>query len=1391
MTSSHPSRTSAPRTNSTPVEPLETRIAPAAALIGLGDLDGTNGFKLNGVAIEDGAGASVSSAGDVNRDGYVDLIVGAPGADPGGKSFAGETYVVFGKAGGIGASFDLATLDGTNGFKIVGESGFDYSGSSVSAAGDINGDGFADLIVGAKANDPQAVIGAGAAYIIYGKKTFVSTPTPGFSIELASSSNTKIAGGAAQDLVGFSVRAAGDVNRDGRADLIIGAPSTANFTGASYVVFGKTGGLGANFNLATLNGVNGFRIDGEAVDDHFGSSVAGAGDINGDGFADLIIGAYDASTNGNDYSGAAYVIFGKRSGFTATLALSSLNGTNGFKINGEAADDYAGWSVSGAGDVNGDGFGDLVIGASTATRNGHTQGGSAYVVFGKKTGFTASLNLSALDGLNGFEIPGHENSAKFGHSVSSAGDLNRDGFADLIIGAPTASPNGDSAAGSAYAIFGKRDGFTATLDLATLDGIDGFRIDGVEAGDQAGFSVAAAGDLNKDGYGDLIVGAFGANPANIDGAGTAYVIYGTALPMKIAANGRSATLTDVDGDVITVSLSKGFLSQDDFTLGLNDKGLLRLNLSDDGTEFAGANITVSAKKVVGGDGKVNVGAIDGSGIDLGAVTISGDLGQIDAGDGNLATTGLSVLSVGSLGAVAGTQPIGTVDPLHSEIDGKLGTLKVSGSVLGVVDVDGAIGPVSIGGSLDGSAGGTTAGLLRATGDIGTVTVKGSVIGGADLSGVVAGAKLGSVSISGSLLSADSARPVTILAKGKAAPTSVADAVAIAGLTVRGQVLNAQVLAGFDTNLVQTNADASIGNVTVGTGLTIGDWTSSLLQASSNIGNVSVSKSVIGGAEHSGISAGAKLGTVRIGQSLFSLDATEPVTIVAGGKAIVGSPAGYTAIGGLTVKGNVFNAAVLAGFDTALNATYSDASIGNVSVGTGLTIGDWTASLLQASLNIGTVSVSKSVIGGPDHSGISAGAKLGTVTIGQNLTSSDAAEPITLVAGGKALATNPAGYTAIAGLTVKGDVRNALVLAGFNTSLNPTYDKASIGNVTVGTGTTAGDWNASLLKASVNIGNVTVSKNFIGTADHSGIAAGAKLGRVTVGLDLRSDNAATPVMITAEGKTGATGNDAIAIAGLTVKGGVLNARILADSDVTHSQIDSNAAIGTVAITGDWVDSLLHSTGNIGNVSVGGDFVGTNSLGIIAGVRLGAVTIGGDLFSLSSATPVFITAVGKLGSTVASEQLAIASLTVKGNVQHAWILAGYGQTETVSGAMGPINGDASIGAVTIGTGVAGTGNWLSSNLVAGVEDKVSPNNDGFGSDDLLITAYNDPKLTARIASVVIRGTVSTDVPDVHFGITAQQIGSATVSGIKRTLTSAIDAPVDLGGNTSLVEVASLTV
>ena len=191
----------------------------------------------------------------------------------------------------------------------------------------------------------------------------------------------------------------------------------------------------------------------------------------------------------------------------------------GFVINGIDGGDYSGLAVSSAGDINNDGYDDIIIGARDADPNGES-----YVVFGKATGYSASLELSALDGTNGFVINGIDYGDQSGYPVSSAGDINNDGYDDIIIGAFLADPNGDYS-GESYVVFGKATGYSASLELSALDGNNGFVINGIDEVDYSGGRVSSAGDINNDGYDDIIIGAHHADPNGND-SGESYVVFG-------------------------------------------------------------------------------------------------------------------------------------------------------------------------------------------------------------------------------------------------------------------------------------------------------------------------------------------------------------------------------------------------------------------------------------------------------------------------------------------------------------------------------------------------------------------------------------------------------------------------------------------------------------------------------------------------------------------------------------------------------------------------------------------------------------------------------------------------------------------------------------------------
>ncbi|MDQ0463374.1 Ca2+-binding RTX toxin-like protein [Caulobacter ginsengisoli] len=277
-------------------------------------------------------------------------------------------------------------------------------------------------------------------------------------------------------------------------------------------------GFAATTELGSITVSEGFHIDGHGAQARVGRSVAFLGDVNGDGFDDFIIG------NGVQYSvGPAYVVFGKPGLFPASFDLTTLDGTNGFRIGGALAyQNFAYW-VAGAGDVNHDGYADLL---ATASR-GNGLAGNVFLIYGKASGFPAFLGVGGLDGTSGAIFHGGGGGAeRAGTQASSAGDINGDGYDDLIIGAWAADTPGVDA-GQAYVVFGTAAGFGSEFLLANLDGSNGFVIQDSTAKDYAGWSVAALGDVNGDGFDDLGVSAPGADP-NGNATGAAFVVFGKA-----------------------------------------------------------------------------------------------------------------------------------------------------------------------------------------------------------------------------------------------------------------------------------------------------------------------------------------------------------------------------------------------------------------------------------------------------------------------------------------------------------------------------------------------------------------------------------------------------------------------------------------------------------------------------------------------------------------------------------------------------------------------------------------------------------------------------------------------------------------------------------------------
>ena len=346
--------------------------ASLPATITLPGMTPTQGVIFDGAATGNLAGVSVAGPGDLNGDGLADLVIGAQGASPLGRSLAGQVHVVYGRTD-FAANPDLGTITDV---LLQGAVAGDGLGTAVSRAGDVDGDGFHDVLAGAPRADPGGKTNAGRVYLLDGGATLPATvDTAAFG-----SAGTVFLGQAGGQQVGEALSGGGDVNGDGRPDLLFGSdtadPPSGSNAGRSFLVYGSAS-LPATLDLAAL-GAGGVMIDGAAAEDDSGVAVALDGDANGDGRADILIGAQSADGGGNA-SGQTYLVYGA-AGLPNSLSLGAL-GARGVQINGQAAGDRCGGQVAFVGDVDGDGLVDIGLG-SRLSDAAATDAGAVHVVEG-------------------------------------------------------------------------------------------------------------------------------------------------------------------------------------------------------------------------------------------------------------------------------------------------------------------------------------------------------------------------------------------------------------------------------------------------------------------------------------------------------------------------------------------------------------------------------------------------------------------------------------------------------------------------------------------------------------------------------------------------------------------------------------------------------------------------------------------------------------------------------------------------------------------------------------------------------------------------------------------------------------------------------------------------
>ncbi|MDZ7263069.1 MAG: T9SS type A sorting domain-containing protein [candidate division KSB1 bacterium] len=411
-------------------------------------------------------GYHIHKAGDVNGDGYDDFLIGTFHNNASGYN-SGAAYLILGKAAADwGQDVSLVHADA----RFIGSRAYEAAGYYLGGGGNLNGDAYDDFLIGAE---------DGYLFVILGK----ASANWGYNCILMQSADASYVEESDEDAAGIANAIIGDLNGDGYDDFLCGAPYNdygAPDGGKVYLILGKSTGWARDISLSAANA----SFYGDTESGLVGYSVDGVGDVNGDGVPDFAIGARG--------EGKIYLFFGRRS---VNWGRNCDIGQADVVIRAEYSGDYVGWRVSRAGDVNNDGYDDIVIGAPYNDSNG-SESGKAYLVLGRSSGWKS--NLADADA----SFIGEGANDQAGWDVQEADDVDKDGYDDFLVGAWYNDAHGVDA-GKMYLIKGKASGWQRDVSLSTVP--DYFL--GEHAGDYAGFSVATAGDVNHDGWPDLITSA--------------------------------------------------------------------------------------------------------------------------------------------------------------------------------------------------------------------------------------------------------------------------------------------------------------------------------------------------------------------------------------------------------------------------------------------------------------------------------------------------------------------------------------------------------------------------------------------------------------------------------------------------------------------------------------------------------------------------------------------------------------------------------------------------------------------------------------------------------------------------------------------------------------------